>query len=172
MDRGFPWSRNFSVASQVRRGSAEGARFRVLSNAWPETPYERNGSAEFTPQYLSKRPGHEGHSRATPPHRQNHLDVALWEFGLAVQTRDYTDAAVICQARKRPFASNPFINNFPAAQSYFSAVAGPQTTAPVTRIFGVKRGFCRIFRLFRARGLTLRRDFRVSLDGAFMVRIA
>ncbi|MDT7778163.1 MAG: hypothetical protein QOC99_675 [Acidobacteriota bacterium] len=40
----------------------------------------------------------EGRSRATPPHRQNYLSVALLGNGLQAQTRDYTDGARLCQA--------------------------------------------------------------------------
>ena len=38
-------------------------------------------------------------NRATPPHRQNQLSVALLGFGQLVQTRDYTDGLTVCQAR-------------------------------------------------------------------------
>jgi hypothetical protein len=41
----------------------------------------------------------ELHGRATPPHRQNQLDVALFAFRHVSETGDYTDASLMCQAK-------------------------------------------------------------------------
>src|SRR5215211_2437893 len=51
----------------------------------------------FTPQYLSNDPNAAG--RATPPHRQNHLDVALFTPDTWSETGDYTDVGCLCQAK-------------------------------------------------------------------------
>src|SRR5205085_4243551 len=63
---------------------------------------ERGGAAEFTPQYLSTALVLKDRGRATPPHRQNYLSVALLGNGQLVQTRDYTYAPRLCQARSEP----------------------------------------------------------------------
>ena len=83
---------------------------------------KKHGASRFTPQYYVKRLRLLKHSRATPPHRQNLLDVAFG-IGLSVQTGNYTDAAPVCQARTAWFQSASSNTPFPAV---FNAFARPR----------------------------------------------
>src|SRR5215212_9395591 len=89
-------------------------------------PRKTNGAAEFTPQYLSTALAPKGRGRATPPHRQNYLSAALLGKGLRVQTRDYTYAPRLCQARAAP--SPPAVKiSAPRARFLLKSVPGKAT---------------------------------------------
>lgn len=49
------------------------------------------------------KPAAQINSRATPPHRQNHLDVALLTSDRVSETGDYNERAIKCQVSDRVY---------------------------------------------------------------------
>jgi len=98
-DHGFPLSQNVSLWRRIFPNRRVNRRLMSSSFAGRRVGLRQHDLTVRAPLRHNNYQATAAHadSRATPPHRQNQLSVALSGIGLVVQTEDCTDQVLTCQ---------------------------------------------------------------------------